>query len=317
MSGNAILTIGKFIVWGLTRSPSMLAESIHSLGDTANQLLLYLGFKKGQIGPCHRYPMGQGRASYVFNLFAAIGIGLGALYTFNHSYHELNSIHQGAIALSWPSIAILAFAGILEFIIFWIAFKAVWKNKGDSSLLTYLKEADDPSILAILFEDGIAVLGALIALVGIIVSYKIQSPLPDIITSFIIATLLMVMAIFLGKMNYHLIVGTQLPTAERNKISDFIAARPEVEKIIHIQTETLAPGKVRLSLEIEFHGERIGSNEELRHDLKVIERGGHLAATLIESRDRAIRNLGKSIDQLEKEIYREFPDIVLVDLEPN
>jgi zinc transporter 9 len=311
LGGNFIIAIGKLAGFLVSGSPSMLAETIHTFADTLNQGLLYMGYRKGKIGPCHRYPMGQGRAQYVFNLMAAIGILIGAIYTIYHGIHVLLHPSLEPITLGPTPFIVLGIAIIIEGWIFWIALRGVLRSKGETPFLRYLKESDDPSILGILFEDGIAVLGCIMALIGIYISYQTQNPMADAVTTILIGILLLIMAIFLGLMNYHLIVGTGLPKRELGRLHVFLKAQPEIERIVHLTTEILAPSKVRLSIEIEFHGHQMGGDAQLGKDRTKIEQGD-ITSTLVDARDRTIRSLANSIDQLEDKIQREFPDIVLI-----
>lgn len=316
LMGNFALTIAKTICFFFTRSPSMMAESIHSFGDSFNQLLLLIGNRKGRIGPCHQYPMGHGRAIYLFNLFASQGIILGAIYTIYHGVHILMHPTTDPILLNYSSFIILGISGVLEAWILFVAMKSVLKQKGEKPFLQYLKESDDPGLIAILFEDSIAVLGAMLAFIGILISYKTQSIIPDAIATLTIGLLLLVMAIVLFKVNYKLIVGTSIPKYELDEIRGFISKQTEVQDILHITSEILAPSKVRLSMEVEFHGHHIGNQMQIRERLSKIQSHENNAKLLSEQRDQTIRNLGNIIDDLESKIQKEFPTITLLDIEP-
>lgn len=296
----------------------MMAEGIHSAADSFNQFLLYMGNRQGKIGPCHRYPLGRGRAIYLFNLLASIGILFGAFYTINHGLHILQNMGAHTkIKLSIASFVILGLSMAVEGVIFYKALKEVLSRKGELGLWKYIKETDDPSVIGILLEDGIALLGASCAIIGIFLAYQTQSILPDVITTFLIGVMLVAMAIFLFKVNYDLIVGVRLPKEHVEKIKSFIRAQSGVERIIHFQSEVLAPSKARLSLEIEFSGYHIGFQEDLRRTLKKISQNKNAAATIIDTRDRTVRNLGNLIDQLESQLKAEFPYIAVIDVEPN
>ncbi|MBT3982717.1 MAG: cation diffusion facilitator family transporter [Bacteriovoracaceae bacterium] len=315
LMGNLALAVAKFVCYLLSKSPSMLAETIHTSGDTFNQFLILIGNKQGQIGPCHRYPMGRGRAAYVFNLLASVGIFIGALYTIYHGIHALMNLgHHEKIELNIYSFVVLGLSIVIEGYVFSSAYRGIMKNKGEKSFFLYLKEADDPSIIGILFEDGIAIFGSLVAILGIAISYQTQSILPDAVTALIIGAMLILMAVFLFKLNYSLIVGAALPRREQEKIKKFILTNSFVDEILHMTTEVLAPGKVRLSVEVEFHGHHLGNQKNLRRTLEKIKKNDSKA--LADVRNSAIRTLGSAINELEEQITNQFPNIVVIDLEP-
>lgn len=318
LTGNSALTIAKFVIFAFTRSPSMLAEAIHSLGDSFNQFLIYIGFRQGRIGPCHRYPMGHGRAIYLFNILAASGISVGAIYTLYHGAHILiTPPEMEKIALSYPSLLVLALAFVIEGVILYAAVRGVWEAKGEKPLMQYLKESDDPSLIAVLFEDGLAVIGAVLAFVGILIAYYTQSIIPDAVVALLIGLMLLLMSIYLFRLNYGLLVGSSLPPKEAELIKKFIEGQVEVDHIVHMATEILAPGKNRLSLEIEFLGHHIGNKDQIRRGLKKLEKTQKGAQVLMEARDQTVRNLGSMIDKLEDKIQLKFPNILIVDVEAN
>lgn len=318
--GNIIIMLAKLLAFLVGRSPSMLAEAIHTGGDALNQFLIYIGLKKGQIGPCHRFPMGQGRGQYAYNQLAAIGICLGALYTYYHSYEILSALeNQSAQREGFIlSVSILFFSCLIEGFIFYKAITEVNKMRRKIPLLTFLKTSDDPSIIGILLEDGIAVSGVLIALLGQVIGHLLHSPLPDIVASLMIATLLLVMGIYLWKMNYNLIVGPALQKELVQEIRNFILSRPEVESIEQFSTEILAPSRVRLSVEISFNGDYLVGERQISKSKSDLERHKHrLAFAIMQTHDRAIRALGPVINQLETEIKAQFPTVVIIDIEPH
>lgn len=318
--GNGVITLAKSGGWLISGSPSMLAEAIHSLADTANQILLWVGIRHGRKGPTRDFPMGRGRARYVWNLISAMGIffvGFGV--TAYHGFHSLfagsGQEHQ---ATGWMAIGILIFAFVVEGYVFLIALRIVNKERGDKGLWQHLRESDDPTTIGVLFEDGVAVFGVVLALCGILLSNYLGSHIPDAVASIFIACLLGIMAIGLAYTNSRLLIGAAAPEADESEIKAYIESQDLVEKVISINTSVLGPGQLRLSLEVEFHGGHMIDRDQISRDAERI-RNGHEdpLPVLFDTAERAIRIMGNEINDLERHLRGRFPYLTSIELEVN
>ncbi len=312
---NLCIAVGKLLAFLFSRSPSMLAETLHSFGDSLNQFLLYVGFKRGKIGPCSRYPRGRGRAQYLYNLFAAQGIAIAAIYTL---YHSINHwLHLSDHQYHPPGMIlwiVLLVSGLIESYVFLTALKAAHSKKGMKSLYQFLQTTDDPSLTAIILEDGIAVLGVALASLGNIIGLFQESLLPDIICSLFIGLLLLFMAYYLFWSNYKFIVGTSLEKAEADKIRKFLEELPLIKHIFQFDTEVMAPGKVRLSIEVEFHGMHSLNHEQMKKNITLLKQRPQ-AQVLFSTYNTAQREVGNAILQLERDLQTEFPYLSIIDTE--
>lgn len=317
IAGNSVITLAKFVAWFFTHSPSLLAESIHSLADTFNQILLYIGVRHSQSGPSKKFPMGKGSAQYVWNLVSAVGIffiGFGVT-----TYHGVHSLLNPSPAhnVGPMAIAVLLFSFLIEGYVFLAALKAVNKKRDSMPFLTYLKEGDDPTAVAILFEDGVAVLGVILALIGVGLSNYLNSSWPDAVASIFIGLLLGVMALSLSYANGRLLIGVSTTAQEEEKIRDFIEHYPHVEKVANLHTYILGPNLLRLSAEVEFHGTALIDKNQIKKDVELIRQGEDPTPILVDTAERMVRVVGKEINQLEKSLKKEFPALVAIDLEVN
>ena len=182
VAGNGILAVGKFAVWLMTPSPSMWAEAVHSLADTTNQILLYIGVRHGQSGPSPQFPWGTTNARYLWNLISAVGIFfIGFVATVGYGVYTLN--HQTEYEGNIWHIVMLSVAMVVEGAVLYSAIKAVNQERGDQGLINYIRKGDNPTTVAVLLEDGIAILGVLLAFIGIGLSHYYQSVVPDAIAS--------------------------------------------------------------------------------------------------------------------------------------
>lgn len=319
IAGNALVTAAKFVGWLASLSPSMLAESIHSLADTLNQVLLFVGIRHGAGKPTAAYPFGKGRARYIWNLVSAMGIFfVGFGFTTYHGVMQLVHlpVYDDTESKLIP-IAILILALVVEGYTLIVATKAVNIARGDRPLWDYVKTGDDPTGVAVFLEDGIAVLGVCTALVGLYLSYELKSPLPDAVCSVIIGCLLGIMAVILAISNGRILMGVAATLDEESEIREFLEEYPTVERVASLKTAVMAPGSLRLAVEIEFHGGILIRREQIERDAERIRDGEDPAYILFETAERMVRVVGREINKLESDVIARFPHVHVIDLEVN
>lgn len=320
IGGNALVMIAKFLGWIISQSPSMLAEAIHSFADTANQILLLIGIRHGTGRPTKEFPFGKGRARYIWNLISAVGIFfLGFGFTAWHGVEQLmligpnDSIYGGALPL-----VILLLALFIEGYTLIIAVRGVNEARGDMNLLEFIIHGDDPTGVAVLLEDSIAVLGVVTAFIGIGLSRYWQSPIPDAIASIAIGVLLGIMAIVLAIANARLLMGASIDQDREQEIREYLESLPAIERVTSLTTAVMAPGRVRLAAEIEFHGSTFIDRHMIERDAERIRDGEEdPTPVLFETAERMVRVMGREINRLEAQIRQEFPEVYYIDLEVN
>jgi zinc transporter 9 len=319
ITANFFVTVAKFIGWFFSQSPSMLAEAIHSLADTINQGLLYVGIKAGTSTPSREYPWGKGQARYLWNLVSATGIFfLGFGFT---TYHGIENLIDPSDKFSpnfiYWAIGILVFSLILESYSWLVAYRAVREDKKEQTLFEYILKGDDPTSVGVFLEDSVAVIGVLVAITGISISHFTGNPIPDAVGSIIIGFLLGVMALVLAIANGRLLIGAAIDPERESKIREFIDQFPTVEKVTSFKSEVLSPGRVRLSLEVEFHGSVIVNRAQIERDVEKLRDGEEPGPILYDTAERTVRLVGREINRLEAAIQAQFPDVVAIDLEVN
>lgn len=315
---NSCVTLAKFFGWLFSQSPSMLAEAIHSAADTVNQVVLWIGIRHGSGLPTKTYPFGKGRARYIWNLVSAIGIFfIGFGFTAITSVRSFFDDPTKEIISPWILIGILGFSLLAESYTLVVAWRAVKQARGDQSLWEYLRHGDDPTGLAVLLEDAIAVIGVLLAMLGIWLSNITGSHIPDAITAILIACLLGFMAIMLATANGRILMGVAVHKDEEEEIREFVESYPSVERVTSIKTGVMAPGRVRLVMEVEFHGGTLINRQQIERDADRIRDGEDPAYILVETAERMVRTVGREINKLEADIQERFPEIVSIDLEVN
>jgi zinc transporter 9 len=319
ITGNALVTAAKFIGWFVSLSPSMLAESVHSLADTLNQVLLFVGIRHGEGKPTEAYPFGKGRARYIWNLVSAMGIFfVGFGFTTYHGILQLvSSSSTDPIHHSMIPLLILLFAFCVESYTLMVAFKSVNEARGDQELWEFVRQGDDPTGVAVLLEDAIAVLGVATAVIGILLSRYFQSPIPDAIASIVIGALLGFMAVILAIANGRILMGVSAGTEPEAEIREFLESYPSVERVVSLKTAVMAPGSLRLAVEIEFHGGILINRQQIERDAERIREGEDPTYILVETAERMVRTVGREINKLESDVIARFPEVHVIDLEVN
>ena len=319
LAGNSIVTCAKFIGWSASLSPSMLAEAVHSLADTLNQFLLLIGIRHGSGQPTKAYPFGKGQARYIWNLISAMGIffmGFGVTV-----YHGIFALLSGGVADPNASITvpvlILGFSLMVESYSLHVAYQSVQQSRGDTAFWRYVRTGDDPTGVAVLLEDAIAVVGVIVGLSGILLSRKFQSPVPDAVASILIGFLLGGMAVVLAIANGRILMGASAGSDWDTEIREFVESFPSVERVVSLKTSVLAPGRFRASIEVEFHGGILVNRQQIEKDADSIRDGDDPVPVLVETAERMVRTVGREINRLEAEIHKRFPQVVVIDLEVN
>jgi zinc transporter 9 len=171
--------------------------------------------------------------------------------------------------------------------------------------------------MAVIFEDGIAVLGVLLAGFGIWLSSIYQSHIPDAIAAIIIAFLLGVVAIVLAYSNGQLLIGKAMSQSDELELKGFIESLPQVERVATIKTTVVGPNRTQLTAEIEFHGSTFIDKNQIYKDADRLKQGEDPIPILVDTTERTVRILGNHINQIEKKIYQNFPEISSIELEVN
>ena len=320
IGGNSLITVAKFIGWFFTHSPSMLAESVHSLADTLNQILLMVGIVKSKSGPSKLFPWGTGKARYVWNLISAMGIFfLGFGFTTYHGVHSLlhpTDAPSAANALT-ISVGILVFSLIIEGYALYVALKEAAAQKGNASWKSYFLESDDPTVVGVVFEDAVAVIGVLIALTCIIVSKLFNFQSADAIGSIVIGVLMGFMALYLALINSRLLIGARAGEVKEEEIKKFLNSLNYIENVAKLEAVTIGTGQIHLSVDLEFEAQYLIDKDQLNKEVADIKSGESPAPILVKASSRMIRIVGEKINQLEKEIKSKFPSVMTVDIEIN
>ncbi len=272
IGGNFAIAMTKFVAATITGSSAMLSEGVHSLVDTGNGLLLLWGIRQSAKPPDDRHPFGRGKELYFWTLIVAVlifGIGGGI------------SIYEGAKHIKHPeaqtnptlNYVVLGLAFLFEGAAWFVAFKEFRKLKGRRSYLQAVRESKDPTTFTVLFEDSAAMLGLIVAFLGVYFGHALGIPELDGLASVVIGIILCGVASFLAYESKGLLIGEGIDPKTKADITRFAEADPDVDQLVRALSLHFGPTDVLLTLEIAF-----------RPGLSAVQ-----AASAIDRLDKAIR----------------------------
>jgi zinc transporter 9 len=314
--GNTALTAGKFAAFLATGSAAMWSESMHSLADSLNQVLLMVGITRSTRRADPRFPFGYGAERAVWALMSGVGIFfLGCGVTIYHGVHNL--LHPRQLADLGLALLVLIVSLVVEGVVLVIALKTVARNAGDRPFFSYLRYEADPTTAAVVMEDSAACLGVLLALAGIGLSRWTGNPRWDALASILIGLLLGAIALWLIARSRYLLVGPAVPRRDQERIRSILANNPMVEKIVNLRTRVMDTETYRVAADVEFAGEVLAAEfeETLQQDYDNIADFKDFRAFAARFADQVVERLGDEIDDIEKTIRREVPKARYLDIE--
>ena len=249
---NLGIAIAKFVGFLLTRSASLLAESVHSLADTGNQGLLFLGGSRAKQEPTPEHPFGYGRERYFWAFTVALVLfSMGGLFALYEGIDKLRHPHEvGSIGIA---IGILVFGLALEGNSLRIAVKEAKLTKSpDVSWWHFIRHSKQPELPVVLLEDTGAELGLLFALFGVIMAQVTGEPRWDAVGSVAIGVLLIVIAILLIIEMKGLLIGESATPADRAAIAAALDGSRHVDRLIHLRTEHIGPDEILVAAKVEY-----------------------------------------------------------------
>jgi cation diffusion facilitator family transporter len=257
--GNLGIAITKFIAAAMTGSASMWAESYHSASDTANQILLLLGIKISKKPATDLHQFGFGKSQFFWSFVVATMIfGISGILSLEQGFSSLlgEGHHFENPTINYIVLAIAFGFEANALRIALIQFKKPISERGEkispSTLYAEFKNSKDPSILKVVVEDTAALLGIVIAAVGIFLTDITGNTTYDSISSIIIGVLLMSFAFFLAKENRGLLIGESISSEQRKQIIDIVTAIPEVHKVVTMKTMHLGPTTIIVGIEVNL-----------------------------------------------------------------
>lgn len=249
--GNGLIAISKFVGSAITGSSAMLSEGIHSVVDTGNQLLLLLGLKRAKKPADKDYPFGHGKEIYFWSFVVAImifAVGSGiSIYEGIHGIMDPHPVSNPAINYIILGLAIVFESGAWYFA--WKEFKRVQK---DRTFFSTVRGSKDPTTFVVLFEDTAALLGLVVALIGIWLGQVTGIHMFDGIASVIIGVILGLTAAWLAYETKGLLIGESADPEIVQGIASISNGYPEIAVVNETLTMHMGPEYILVNVSVDF-----------------------------------------------------------------
>jgi cation diffusion facilitator family transporter len=286
LAANLGIATTKFVAWGLTQSSSMLAEAIHSLADSGNQVLLLVGGKRAQREANEDHPFGYGRSRYLYAFIVSVVLfTVGGLFALYEAWHKWSDPHP-ITKWQWVPIAVLVVAILMESFSFRTAIVESNRVRGDRSWVRFIRQAKSPELPVILLEDFAALLGLGFALFGVTMTLITPDGRWDAAGTVMIGLLLVAVAAVLALETSSLLLGEGASRDDVRLIREALVGEG-VDRVIHLRTMYVGPDELLV------------------------------AAKIAVPRSESAVDVSEAIDAAEKRVRNAVPTATLIFLEPD
>jgi cation diffusion facilitator family transporter len=250
---NFLIAVTKFGAAAVSLSAAMVAEGVHSLADTGNQLFLLRGHIAAAKEPDVQHPYGRGKELYFWGFMVAVFLFVGgSVISIITGINKIRVGDHGDEGF-WLSMGVLALAALFEgFIAFRPALKQFNEERSGRSVLRAIRESKDPSLIVVLFEDSAALVGVSIAAVGLSIAQVTGDGLWDGLASVLIGLLLAGVAWFIAVEMKALLIGESATREERSRVRAATLSVDEVSRIDRLLTMQLAPDEILVNMDVVF-----------------------------------------------------------------
>ncbi|WDF80194.1 cation diffusion facilitator family transporter [Mucilaginibacter sp. KACC 22773] len=251
LAANLLIALTKFMAGFFSNSAAMVAEGVHSVVDTANQVLLLFGLHQSRKKPDAKHPFGYGKELYFYSFIVSIlifGLGGGV------------SIYQGIAHIITPEVpgnptwnyAVLGMSVIFEGSSLLIAAKEFNKLRSELSWWQAIVKSKDPSTFLVLFEDSAAVIGLVIVAVCMFIGHTYHINYLDGLASLLVGLVLIFVSIILARESRSLLMGEGIGASTKKHIIEIVEQDHDVLKLMHLMSTYQSPTEVLLMLIISF-----------------------------------------------------------------
>ncbi len=235
LGANFAIFVAKLIAAMITGSGAMLAESIHSLADSGNQLLLLIGLKQSKRPPTPDYPLGFGKSIYFWSFIVAlIMFSLGGVFSIYEGLHKLK--HPEPLISPWIAIGVLCFSIVAECISLWGCVREVNKIRRNKSYFRWFRESRESELLVVFGEDLAALLGLMFALFAVTLTMLTANPMYDALGSIMIGVLLIIIAVMIGVEVKRLLIGQSVDPEIQKEMMAHLNSQDEIRQVYNLIT---------------------------------------------------------------------------------
>lgn len=250
---NGLIAVVKFVAAAISGSSAMLSEAFHSVADTGNQVFLLRGTSRSRLAPDVQHPFGRGKELYFWSFMVAVVLFVGgAVVALIEGYEQIRHPHENEAGITF-SLIVLGVAAVFEYLIAYRpALKEFHKVRSGRSIVATVRDAKDPALLVVVFEDTAAMIGLFIAASGLILADVTGWAQWDGIASMLIGVLLAGVAFVIAFEVKALIVGEAAVREDRSRIRAAILSVPEVRSISRLLTMQLAVDEILVNLDVDL-----------------------------------------------------------------
>lgn len=250
LGANGGIAVAKgFAAWH-TGSGAMLAETIHSFVDCANQLLLLVGLRRAKRPVSEDHPLGYGKAVYFWSFIVALMLfSMGGIFSIYEGVHKL--MHPEMPEAPWIAVGVLVVSMVLEFGSLKGALSVVKNSRGKRSFVKWFRASRESELIVVVGEDIAALAGLSLALVAVLATIATGDPLFDALGTIAIGIVLLVVAIIVGIEVKSLLIGESADPEILSALRDFLSGRPEIAEVyslitLQLGTDLMVSAKVRM-----------------------------------------------------------------------
>jgi len=235
LGANFAIAIAKGVAAFFTGSGAMFAETVHSLADCGNQLLLLLGMRQAKKAPSPDYPLGYGKAIYFWSFLVAVMLftvgGMFSLYEGVHKLREPEPLRQW-----WWAAGVLVFGVVAEGISMRACLQEVAKVRAGRSTWRWFRDSRQSELVVIFGEDLAALVGLTLALLAVLATVATGNPIWDAIGTLAIGILLIFVAVMVAIEVKAMLIGESVDPVREAELRAFLDGRPEIDRVISLIT---------------------------------------------------------------------------------
>ena len=298
MFGNLAIALVKFVAAYITNSSAMLSEAVHSVVATLNEILLLYGMKKAKKPGDVKHPFGYGRELYFWAFIVALLVfALGAIVSILQGIYHI--IQPEEMQNPMINYIVLGIAILCEGFSWSVALNTFRKQKGNMGYFEAFRRSKDPTTFTVLFEDTAALIGLVIALVGIFLAHQLNIPELDGVASILIGVVLAVSAWFLARETKGLLLGETADPKLRENVLNIAQQDAAVFSANGVLTEQMGAHQVIASLSLEFKDDLTSDQIEAcvnRIETQIKQLHPEIIALFVKPQTRAVwleRTLGR------------------------
>jgi len=251
LGANGGIAVAKGLAAWHTGSGAMLAETIHSFVDCANQLLLLIGIKRSKLPVSEVHPLGHGKAVYFWSFIVALMLfSMGGIFSIYEGVHKLRRPEMPEAP--WTAAGVLIVSVLLEFGSLRGALSAANSSRGSRSFVKWFRASRESELIVVLGEDIAALTGLSLALVAVVATIFTGNPLYDALGTIAIGAVLVLVAIIVGVEVKSLLIGESADPETLSTLRDFLSGRPEIAEVyslitLQLGTDLMVSVKARMA----------------------------------------------------------------------